>query len=256
MTRPRRNFDLPAVHLNDTDGSNYIPPKARDAEEIARRKKLRPGTLIREFQASGALVAQKIFDFPVSEPEDIQFIRERLAVPLLNSAWYTFAETTSSTDIFMRRELKLPVMANDKDEWRLSKEEMVGRVRLGLAEAANVAAMLPIQYNEHRELARIRREKKLGRIMGNTALALINLQHANAPLGMSELEIQDIVMLEASQLLEAAKTSHESTGVHASIAQLADPDSPLAVDWRRSAPRSGEARDALMEAQATFGRTA
>jgi hypothetical protein len=257
MTKPRRNFDLPAKHINETDGSNYVPPRARDPEEIARRQSLRPGSLIREFQASGAKVAEAIFNHPVTEPEDIMYIRHRLAIPLLNSAWYTFADSARTPDIFMRRELKLPVLAKDEaeaeDSWRASKEFLLARVREGLTSTANLASRLSIQYQQGHELARVRTEKKLGRTMGNTALTLISLQHANAPLGMSEHDIQNIVLLDASELLEAARISHEPTGVHESIAQFADPDSPLAVNWRKEAPRSGEAYHALVQSQDDFG---
>jgi hypothetical protein len=253
MNKPRRNFDLPAKHINETDGSNYVPPRARDAEEIARRQQLRPGSLIREFQASGATVAEKIYQHPVHEPEDIMYIRRRLAVPLLNSAWYTFADSAKTPDIFMRRELKLPVIADDSAEWRASKAHLLNNVRRGLAETAKLANQLQIQYGQGHELARVRTEKKLGRTMGNTALTLIGLQHANAPLGMSELDIQDIILLDASELLESARTSHELTGVHESIAQFADSESPLARHWRDNAPRSGEALHALEQSQADFG---
>ena len=251
MNRPRRNFDLPAKHINDTDGANYVPPRARNPEEIARRQQLRSGSLIREFQASGTKVAEATFNHPVTEPEDTAYIRKHLAIPLLNSAWYNFADSAKTPDIFMRRELKLPVLADDNAEWRATKEGMVVRVRQGLAETARLASILSIQYQKGVET--IRTEKKLGRTMGNTALTLISLQHANAPLGMSEVDIQDIVMLDASELLQNAQTSYEGTGVHASVAQLADSDSPLSLDWRRNAPRSSEAYDALIQAQADFG---
>lgn len=251
MNRPRRNFDLPAKHINDTDGANYIPPRARNPEEIARRQALRPGSLIREFQASGAMVAEATFNHPVTEPEDVNYIRRHLAIPLLNSAWYSFADSARTPDIFMRRELKLPILADDKAEWRATKEGMIARVRQGLAETARLSSNLSIQYQKGLET--VRTEKKLGRAMGNTALTLISLQHANAPMGMSEVEIQDIVMLDASELLQDAQTSYEGTGVHASVAQLADPNSPLSLDWRRNAPRSSEAYYALVQAQADFG---
>ncbi len=253
MNKSRRNFDLPTKHINETDGSNYVPPRTRDPKEIARRQRLRPGSLIREFQASGANVAEKIFHYPVEEPEDITYIRRRLAVPLLNSAWYTFADSAKTPDIFMRRELKLPVLADDSAEWRASKATMLNNVRRGLAETAKLTSQLVIQYEKSHELARVRTEKKLGRTMGNTALTLISMQHANAPLGMSEHEIQDIVLLDASDLLEQSRTSHEPTGVHESIAQFADPESPLARHWRDNAPRSGGALDALVQSQDDFG---
>lgn len=253
MKTSRRNFDLPTIHINETDGSNYVPPRARDEEEIARRQALPPGSLIREFQASGANVARAIFDHPVSEPEDILYIRQRLAIPLFNSAWYAFADSDTTPEIFMRRVIKLPVLAVDKDDWRASKEFLQARVRDGLGQTAALASQVSIQHQRGLETTRARTEKQLGRAAGGTALLLINLQNANAPLGMSEGEIQDAVMLYASDLLEAARTSHEPTGYHASIAQLADPDSPLAVDWRRNAPRSGGAYRALVQSQSDFG---
>ncbi len=257
MNKSRRNFDLPAQHINETDGSSYIPPRARDDDEIARRRQLRPGSLIREFQASGAKVAQAIYDSPVAEPEDILYIRRRLAVPLFNSAWYTFADNGKTPDFFMRRVLKLPVLASDETDiensWRASKEFLQGKVRDGLVHSATLASRLSIQYERGLEKSRQKTETGLGRSMGNTALLLINLQNANSPLGMSEGEIQDLVMSYASDLLADARASHENTGYHASIAQLADPESPLSRDWRDNAPRSGGALHALEQAQRDFG---
>ncbi len=259
MNKPRRNFDLPTKHINDTDGANYVPPRARNPKEIARRQQLPPGTLIREFQASGAKVAEAIYSHPVAEPEDILYIRRRLAIPLLNSAWYTFADSAKTPEIFMRRELKLPILAEDEtdaeDSWRASKDFLEARVREGLSRSANLASTVTIHHAKNHETSRIRTEKKLGRNMGNTALLLINLQNANAPLGMSEVDIQDAVVLYASDLLEEARTSHQPTGYHASIAQLAHPDSPFSRDWRDNAPRSGEALHALEQAQRDFGLT-
>ncbi|MDB5183796.1 MAG: hypothetical protein JWO07_477 [Candidatus Saccharibacteria bacterium] len=253
MNKARRNFDLPAIHITETDGAGYRPPKAYDPEEIARRTGQRPGTLIREYQASGLVVASSLFEKPATEPEDINYIRRRLAVPLLNSAWYAFADSAKSTETFMRRELKLPVIADDEAEWRASKQFMLTRVREGLASSASLASRLVIQYRDEHEIARVRTEKKLGRTMGNTALWLINLQHANAPLGMSEQDIQDVVMLDALTLLDDARTSYEPTGIHESVAQFADPESPLARNWRDAAPRSREALHALVQSQDDFG---
>lgn len=257
MTKSRRNFDLPAQHINETDGSNYVPPRARDVEEITRRQALRPGSLIREFQASGAKVAQSIYGYPITEREDAIYIRQRLAVPLFNSAWYTFANAGATPDFFMRRVLKLPVLAEDEtdieDSWRASKEFLEGKVRDGLAHTATLASRLSIQYQRGHEKSRLKTEADLGRSMGNTALLLINLQNADTPLGMSESKIQDLVMSYASDLLEDARTSHGATGYHASIAQLADPESPLSRDWRDNAPR--EAYHVFVQAQDDFGLT-
>ncbi len=251
MNTSRRNFDLPAKHINETDGANYVPPRARDDEEIARRQALRPGTLLREYQATGANVAKAIFDQPLAEPEDIDYVRRKLAIPLLNSAWYSFADGTKTPDMFMRRTLKLPVLADDKAEWRATKQGLTVRVQQGLAETARLASILSLQYRQSFETTKL--EKKLGRTMGNTALTLISLQHANAPLGMSEADIQNIVMLDASELLEDAQTSYKGTGVHASVAQFADPTSPLSRDWLDNAPRSNGAYRAFAQAQADFG---
>lgn len=230
---------------------NWIPPIARDPVEIARRQSNRPGSLLREYQASGAKVAEATFNHPVTEPEDINYIRHKLATSLMNSAWYNFADDDSSPDIFMRRVLKLPVIADDRAEWRATKEGLAVKVREGLARTANLASRLSIKYQK--EFNTIRDQKQLGQSMGNTGLTLIALQHANAPMGMSESEIQDIVMLDGLKLLEAAKISHENTGYHSSIAQFADPDSPLSIDWRQKAPRSNGAYDALAQAQSDFG---
>ncbi len=251
MTTSRRNFDLPTKHINETDGANYVPPRAFEPQEIARRQGQRPGTLLREYQASGANVAKAVFDHPFTEPEDITYVRRKLAIPLLNSAWYSFADGTKTPDIFMRRTLKLPVLADDNAEWRATKEYLTGRARQGLADTARLASTLALRYRQGYETTRL--EKNLGRTMGNTALTLVSLEHANAPLGMSEQDIQNVVLLDASELLEDAQTSYEGTGVHASVAQFPDPYSPLSIDWRQNAPRSLEAYGALAQAQSDFG---
>lgn len=255
MTKPRRNFDLPAKHIDPTPDLNWAPPRSRDPEEIARRQGMPSGTILREFQASGANVAKAIFDHPMNEPEDISHVRRNLARTLLNTSWYVFADSAKNPDIYMRRELKLPVLADDSAEWRATKEGLLTRVRQGLGESAALSSRLAIQYREGHDTARVRTEKKLGRTMGNTALTIISLQHANAPLGMSEHEIQDIVMLDASELLEDARLSYQESGAHMSVAQLADPYSPLSVSWRKTAPRSGESLEAIEQAQSDFGRS-
>lgn len=257
MNKARRNFDLPARHINETDGSNYIPPRARDAEEIARRKQLRPGTLLREFQASGLKVAQAVNEYPSADPEDKKYIRERLAVPLFNSAWYTFADMDKTPDFFMRRVLKLPVIARDEteveDPWRASKEFLEAKIRDGLSHSAVLASRLTVQYQRGSEKTRLKTEADLGRAMGNTALLLINRDNFDTPLGMSEAQIQDLVMAYALDLLGRAQVSYDGTGYHESIAQLAHRESPLSRDWRDNAPLGGQADHALEQAQADFG---
>jgi|GEM_PF-1345823 len=267
MTKPRRNFDLPTVHIDLDSAKNWVPPKAYKAGEIARRKGLPGESLIREYQAAGANVAKAIYDHPVDEPEDLRYIQRKLGMALLNTAWYVFGNSAKTSDIFMRRELKLPVVAEDdtglslSDEtadldaakWRATKEGIIYRSRTGLARTAYLASVVSLQHQNELTSAEKKSEKQLGRTMGNTALTIISLEHANASLGVSDEDIQHVVMLDATQLLADARDSHKETGVHMSIAQLADPDSPLSVYWRNHAPRSGQARRALFEAQDTFG---
>lgn len=255
MTKARRNFNLPAQHINETDGSNYVPPRARDEAEIARRRQLRPGTLLLEHQAAGLEVARAVYRHPVTESEDAKYIRQRLAVPLFNSAWYTFANMDKSPDFFMSRILKLPVIAYDEteieDPWRASKEFLETKIRDGLGRSAALASRLTIQYQRGAEKTRLKTAADLGRAMGNTALLLINRDNFDTPLGMSDVDIQNLVMAYASELLGQARVSHDGTGYHESIAQIAHWESPLSRDWRDNAPP--QAYEALEQAQADFG---
>ncbi len=269
MTKGRRDFDLPIIHL--TEEENYIPPRARDATEIVRRRNLRPGTLILEQQAVGLNVAVDIFNYPVDQRQDRDFIHDRVASALMNTAWYTFGDHTP--DIIMRRRLKLPVLADDQagvlttneseiddhdydlsvDEaeetlgWRETREGLLAHIRTNLSRSAVLGHRLTFAHTQ--ELNTMKLYKQLGRAMGNTALAITSLPLADAPKGMSEEEIQNVVLMTGNDLLERSRVSHQVSGFHASVAQLADSESPLSRAWRRDAPKTNQAHDALVEAQ-------
>jgi hypothetical protein len=151
----------------------------------------------------------------------------------------------------MRRRLKLPELADDEAEWRETRSGLMIKVRNGLNHAASLGHRLAIAHQKEFNTKRI--ERQLGRQMGTTALAIAALPLGNAPKGMSEIEIQDIVMWTSMDLLESSRFSHEINGVHASIAQLADPQSPLSIAWKHNAPSTNQAHDALIQAQSDFG---
>lgn len=246
MTKGFRNFDLPTIHLSD--GTNYVPPRTRDLQEATRRRNLPPGSLVLERQAAGLDVAVGLFNYPIDITKDREFLHQRVASALMNAAWYSYAYDNADV---MRRQLKLPVLADDHAEWRETRTGLTIKVRDGLTHAASLVHRLAIAHQ--RELDTKRVNRRLGQQMGNTAVAIMCLSLTDAPQGMSEPEIQYVARLTALDALESARTSHQSTGTHESIAQLASPNTPMSIAWRRDAPSSNQAHNALVQAQSDFG---
>lgn len=245
----RKNFDIPIHLLSNQTDADWKPRKAQDPEEIARRKALRPGTLRYQQQAQGVDVSTAIYSFPFTDPESRQFSRDWMAAPLFNAAWYMYANEKTTPDIVMRRTLSLARLATDiGGKKRVTSEEVDQMTHTKLALSSARAHAFAVNYYHGSET--IDHHRKLGRALGDTAM-MLTAGHLDSPEDESAATIQNIVFLEATKLQAAAALSHERIGVHASVAQLSDPLSPLSVAWRRQAPP--EARHALAEAQEVFG---
>jgi len=236
MKTPYKNFDLPKQHLI---GEHYVPARARHADEIERRRSLPRGTLLLEQQQSGLTIASHILD-DLEDESDLRFATETLAASGLNAGWYSYAQQAP----VMRRQLDLPELADDTYEWRESRDGLLLRVRDGLAHAAELASTLVQATPEHRSFKR--HVFNFGRQMGNVSLKLACVRMGNAPLSLNAFDVQSAARDESLAALDTARTIASTIGVNPSIAQLSDPDSPLAVYWRRAAPNG--AYKALEEA--------
>lgn len=235
IQRPPKDFDLPTKHLG-LDG-HFVPPKARDEEEIARRRDLAPGTLVAEFQQRGLAVASTILKF-IERPEDIHFSSRVLAASGINTAWYAFARGAEGE--VMRRRLKLPYLAAHKPELRRASSDILEDASWLFHEASTATHELintSEQYFPRRfDTAR----RKVGRITGRASLTLACVSLGDEliahPEGLASVDTQILVRQQCLRALQDARTLGDEIGLAPSVAQLADLDSHLSVFWRRNAP--------------------
>jgi hypothetical protein len=240
-----RDFDLPTMHLEDM--KHFVTPKSRDPYEIARRRELPKGVLAYEQQRKGLLVAQTALQ-SIDDPFNLNFAAELLAASTINSAWYVLARGAP----VMRRRLKLPILAGDDADYSLDRQAIrrgaVGELSNATSQADVHLAMLHYRH-EHAKKAQFR----LGQIIGNAGLTL-------ACVGIGEVQLLEMAELRADKVqnrvrrrgllaLHHAQILTDQLGTAPSLAQLASPDSDLAVHWRRNAPEQAfSALEAAMAA--------
>lgn len=229
MTKlPFSNFDLPRQHLGGE--GHYIPPRARDKDEIARRRSLPSGILLLEQQRRGLEIAGSILTL-VKEDEDIKFTAKMIGMAALNTGWYAFAQ--NAPDV-MRRRLLLPKLADHETDWRQTAEGLQIEAVNGIHEVHDIAALM---IDRHEAKTRGRAiPTALGRRIGNVSLQFGAIHHNATNVAGTAFEVQKHVRDTSLDILESTREFGIKTGSHPSIAQLADPDSPLAVHWRRTAP--------------------
>lgn len=224
-----KDFDLPTKRL--TGLAHYVPPRARRSEEIERRQQLPPGVLLIEQQRRGLAVAAAILKI-VEQPEDVAFSTKIIAASSLNSSWYGFAR---GSDV-MRRRLKLPVLGGREQPWK--PIEPIGLVRVAADSLEDGTLM------SNRLITAIARERPtietyqmtLGRRIGNAGLALASANLGNIDLETPSVEVQALVRRQCLSTLAASEALGSKIGAPPSLAQLAEPDSPLSVYWRLNAP--------------------
>lgn len=239
MTKqPYSHFDLPREFLSRE--GHYLPPKARDQAEIARRRSLPAGTLVHEQQAKGIEIASKIFA-SVETGEGMAFTTRLLGMTAINTSWYIFGQ--KAPDV-MRRRLHLPKMANEETEERLSAAQL----RLDTIQDFNVAHDLANGVAKAHLIDKlsVRRANGFGRHLGNLALNLAVLGDGQTTISGNAFEVQEEVRSKGLNLIDGSINFVLDHDSHPSFAQLADYDSPLGVHWRLEAPNA--AFDAYNEA--------
>lgn len=243
MNKPYRNFDLPKQHLDDR---HYVPERARTSTEIERRHTLPQGTILAEHQRDGLRIAGQIMQM-VEQPEDITFARNVIAMSGLNAGWYNYAAHSP----VMRRRLDLPTLADGETDWRETRTGLLTKAQQGLVEAATIAEVLVATKVERRSTAR--HQQQLGRHLGNVSLQLACIEVGTVADSYTPFDVQNFAREQSLQTLEQARVFGDQVGSHPSMAQLADPNSDLAVYWRRNAPNG--AFEAYEEAIEDYPRT-
>jgi hypothetical protein len=226
MNKPYRNFDLPKQHLDDR---HYIPERARTKSEIDRRRSMPAGTILAEHQRDGLVVANEIMR-NVEQPEDITFATNMIAMSGLNASWYSYAADSP----VMRRRLNLPILSDEETGWYETSIGLLVKTQHALVGAVAVADSLVKATRERRPTARY--QQQLGRRLGNVSLGLACVELSNSADAYSAFDMQHFAREQSLRTLEQARTFSDRIGSHPSIAQLADPNSDLAIYLRRHAP--------------------
>ncbi len=225
--RIRKNFDLPTRHLGPE--GHYVPPKARDEAEIARRRAMRSGRgiLMAEQQEFGVKVGALILEHPQAA-EDIAFTSPILAASGINTAWFSFGRTLD----VMRRELKLPHPSQRRP---ITTDGLLEDAQLGFFEAAHSAEKITKQARKG-GLEYANHAIPFGRAIGNASLKLACVTLADTLVGLDEVTTSEVIRRHCLQTLQTSRDLSTVIGSAPSLAQLANPDSDLSVHWRRTAP--------------------
>lgn len=227
-----RDFDLPIKHL--TGETHFVPPKARDSDEIDRRRFLPPGTILLEHQHAGIKIAKAILD-QLIDPDDIAFSTGVLAPSGLNTAWYLFGRSAP----VQRRRLKLEVLATEDPEQRPSTYMLLQNAGsdFRLAEARS-NSLIDLHLNKFSTAEQER--KILARTVGHGALTMscasLGDQIGYDEIQLTDFELQDLARRRGLNALEQSRVLAEQIGTPPSLAQLGNVDSDLSVYWRRQAP--------------------
>lgn len=229
MTKqPYSNFDLPRQHLSQE--GHYVPPKARDPEEIARRRTLPAGTVLAEQQAKGVEIAHTLLG-RTEVGSDMKFVTHMVGMLTINASWYLFGR--GAPDV-MRRRLILPHIARYEDDSRLSAAELRENALEGLGLATDMAADFAGRYAE-RKLS-VHWARGFARHLGNVALDLAVLGDGNTTISGNAFAVQEHVRSQALDLLEYARQSGIDTGTHPSVAQLPDRYSQASLNIHKNGP--------------------
>ncbi len=231
--RPYRDFDLPTKHLGEQP--HYVPPKARDSSEIERRRSLPRGTLLAEQQQRGLAIATAILSQLDQGGPGLKFATRWLAASGINTAWYSFAADSE----VMRRRLKLPILATEDPEQRPSALMLHRQIVTTMRESTTKAEQIVTDMRGNPLLET--HQTQLGRTTGHAALTMscfaigdfIGYESAT----LNDFDLQALARTRGLASLEDARGLASIIGRVPSMAQLANPDSPLSVFWRQEAPQ-------------------
>jgi hypothetical protein len=224
---PRIDFDLPTKHTDAT--YDFVPNKSRDPAEIARRKKLRPGTLKLEEQLRGTEIARRLLAGSVTST-DRKSSAHLIALAGINSSWLTHARDAEDV---MRRRQKLAQLVHPETSHRRTIAELRSQTLLGYAGAVLLAGTLTAEHAAGRPTRRS--TSAYGRTIGNLSIQSAVLGHDEFSHIGSEVEVQDRVCEISLDTLQQAREIGREVGANPSLAQLPDPFSPYGIYIRETA---------------------
>jgi len=237
IEHPPKNFDMSREHLSSGE-RDYVPPKQRSSREISRLHELPHGTLLNEKEKIGLDVMLSTLT-NITDPHDLLFASLMMGASLFNSGWYRMGRDTDR----MRRVAKVARLG-DESGWTETQSGLLTRVLDGLEQASGLADIVTSDHAERRDRATT--QEKLGRLMSNVSLEVAALGLGELPVGASFMDLQIMARNQAFLVAGVARGDEFALPTYPSVAQFADADSDVLVDWRRRA--SNSAYDALDEA--------
>jgi hypothetical protein len=249
---PYTTFMMPARHHDMNSGvRHYTIPKAIDSTEIDRRETLLPGTLNKERQHMGAMIQRWLLNIPFENPNEIDYVTKWLSVADVNTNLYESAQ--GKTEV-MNRTAPMPIVADDKAQWRQTPEGIWLRAQAQADHAENMAGRLEVSHAADRVPLSL--SAQTGRAFGGIGLTLANVSFVRElPAHLNAFDASLAVRSNGQNALELARTSAEIVGEPVSINAIADRDSMSMAYMRRNAPTL-RVRSALEQAVEEFGSAA
>lgn len=233
IIRPPKQLDLPRNQFYDLD--DYTTYPSDDPLVIAKRRE-HPGTLISDQELRGIAILDALNPDRFDNTRDQHAARDIYTHTTLGSANYGLR-----SDETMYSTLRLGLAADGSrtryaERYYTSPEEHVARTRGYLGRAAALAdTRLQLQRvgGDQERITTI--DRHIGRNLGNAGLSTLIYDMPGKLSHLHPVDIQLKSKERAIELLSDVREYGQSIGVLPSVAQLAEFDSPVAVDIRRHA---------------------
>lgn len=256
MTKPNYCTQISIDRNFLPEGFDYVVPPSFDEVEIERRRSLLPGTLTVEFQDSGLAIVNRTLETVQTFGGDpsLEFSGLQVAQAAVNSVYY-LSKGGMVRDRVMRRNFELPKI--DSMPFPLSRQGLFQEAARVLTSAIEPSGQLLKSQTKGNDSTPIY-ETRLARSLLDASLLLAAADVADELNefydgdGKNDRDVASIRLLTRDACMDmmlAAKSAFKRQGVHPSVAQFNDPESPLVSFWDGNG--GGVAKFALRTARVT-----
>lgn len=248
IIRPPKQLDLPRNQFDDISDYTTYPS---DNPAVISKRQLHPGTLIPDQELRGISIIQALDPQRFESKSDQYAARDIYARTTIGSASYGLR-----SDDTMYSTLRLGLAADGRrtiyaERYYTTPEEHTERTQHFIARAAMAAdtRLHLLRTNADEEQITVMK-RRVGRHLGNAGLNTLTYDMPGKYSHLHPVDVQIVAKERSIALLSDVRDYGRSIGVLPSVAQLAEPDSPVAVDIRRHAPSA--VRRAYEAALATY----
>lgn len=234
IIRPPKQLDLPRNQFDDlADYETY----RSDIPGIIAKRQLHPGTLVPDQEYRSIPIANALHPTRFDSPKDQHAARDIYTRVALGSANYGLrsADTMFST-------LRLGLVADGRrttyaERRYTTPEEYLAQTQrsIGLAAMSADTRLRLLRTGGDPERIHVLK-RSVGRHLGNAGLQTLAYDMPGRFNHLHPVDVQIRSKELAIELLSDTRDYAKDIGVVPSVAQLAEPDSPVAVDIRRHAP--------------------